>query len=104
MSKRRFDPKDPAEKWPLTFDFTVDLPSGVTLAGITSVTFETVLGVDASPANLANGPAALDATAKKVIVPVKGGLDGCDYKISVLTTSSDPLLAPELDGILPVRA
>lgn len=103
MSDRRFDAKDPGEKWPLTFDFTVDLPTGVLLTGITSVTFETVLGTDASPNSVANGAAALDITAKKVIVPVKGGVDGCDYKISVQTTSTDPLLAPELDGILPVR-
>jgi hypothetical protein len=104
MSQRRFDEKDPGEKWPLTFDFTVDLPTGVTLSGTPEVAFATALGTDATPNNLANGSAALDQTSKKVVVPVQGGVDGCDYKISVKVGTTDPLLVLELDGVLPVRA
>ncbi len=106
MSKaeRQFDYKDPTEKVRLTFNFTPDLPDGVTLAGVQAVSFETKLGTDGSPSAMANGSAGLDVTGKKVIVPVQGGLDGCDYKISVRCSTTDSDLVLELDGILPVRA
>jgi hypothetical protein len=104
VSSKRFDEKDPAEKVPLTFDFTVDLPDGVVLTSIQSVTFATVYGADASPNSLANGTAGFDTTSKKVIVPVQGGLDGRDYNVSVVALTSESDLVLELNGVLPVRS
>jgi hypothetical protein len=104
VSSKRFDEKDPAEKVPLTFDFTVDLPDGVLLTSIQSVTFSTAFGTDVSPSALANGPAGFDATSKKVIVPVQGGLDGRDYNVSVVALTSESDLVLELNGVLPVRS
>jgi hypothetical protein len=104
VSSKRFDEKDPTEKVPLTFDFTVDLPDGVVLTSIQGVTFTTVYGTDASPNALANGLVGLDATSKKVIVPVQGGLDGRDYNVSVVALTSESDLVLELNGVLPVRS
>lgn len=104
MSNRRFDEKDPTEKVTLTFNFATDLPTGVTLTGTPTVTVATAYGTDAAPSAIKNGNASLDATATMVIVPVMGGLNCCDYKVSVNVATTNALLVLELDGVLPVRS
>lgn len=105
MSNRRFDAsKDPVEKVRLTFDFTPDLPTGVTLTGAATATITTAYGTDPSVSLTTNGSPALDATSMKVLVPVQGGLDGCDYRVSVKVGTTDSQIYLELDGVLPVRS
>lgn len=104
VSNRRFDTKDPTEKVTLTFDFTNDLPSGVTLSGSPTVAVTLTRGVDPSPTNILNGAASLDGTSKMVIVPVQGGVDGCEYDVSVQCNTTNALLKFELDAVLPVRS
>lgn len=99
-----FGPKYPDEEVKLTFDFTPDLPTGVTLIGPPVVAFAIRTGTDANPGALANGNAGLDVTAKEVIVPVQGGLDACDYAIHAWCATTDPLLSVSLTGILKVRS
>lgn len=103
LSKLRFDALEPAEYWPLTFNFVPDLAAGETLTGILSVTVTCVAGADPSPAGILNGAQAIDATSTKVIVPVKPLIDGNDYQIVVATSTTNSLKGPVLVGVLPVR-
>jgi len=60
--KRFDDPKDPSEKVPLTFDFTLGLDAGEQLSGTPVVTVAVVIGTDAVPAAILNGAPTIDAT------------------------------------------
>jgi hypothetical protein len=107
-SAPRFPEKDPLESVPLAFNFTNDLLSTETLTGTPTVTVTCELSqagatLDPTPANILNGPAALDITRKLVIQPVMGGLAFNDYEVKVLiaTTNANKTLA--FAGILPVR-
>lgn len=100
----RFDVKGPAEQVPLTFDCTIDLLPGETLIGTpTLLGIVTSLGTDPDPALIQNGLPALDPTSMKVILPVKGGLDLCEYDVTILCATSNPLKTLTLIGTLPVR-
>lgn len=99
----RLPVKSVSEKIPLIFDFSADLSTGETLNGTPTVTFLIEEGADASPNGIANGPAAPDATLTKIVVPVQAGLDGCDYRITVLCATTNTLKTPIRVGILPVR-
>jgi hypothetical protein len=100
----QFDPKGPDENVKLTFDFGPDLPSGVTLNGSPSVTYTVKSGADLAPNALANGLPGFDSTDSKVIVPVHGGVDGCDYSIHAKCSTTDPLITLSLTGVLSVRS
>lgn len=103
---QRFNVKGPMEAVPLTFDFTADLPAGVTLAGTPVFAFATRAGADDDPSDIQNGAAGFDSTLCKVVLPVQGGLDGCEYLISCTcpTTQASPPLVLALVGVLPVSA
>lgn len=103
MTQRFKDVKSPTEKRVLTFDFSADLATGEALAAPIAVTFETEFGIDASPSSMANGSAALDSTATQVLVPVKGGTAGVDYRVTVTVATTNAAKAPALAGILSVR-
>lgn len=100
----RFDIKGPAEFVPLTFDFSRDLPAGVTLSGFPTVSFRTVQGDDPSPSRIQQSSAGFDETSTKVVLPVYTGLDGCEYEITVTASTTQPNFVLTLVGILPVRA
>lgn len=104
MSNRRFESKDPTEKVKLTFDFSPDLASGVTLTGTITVALTLAYGTDPAVNLTQNGSATFNATATQVIVPVQAGLDGNDYRVSVQVGTTDALTYLELDGVLPVRS
>lgn len=104
LTKLRFDEMEPGEAYKLTFDFTPDLPSGISIVSISSVAYLTVQGTDPDPSAIANGTPGIDSTSMKVIVPVKVEIDGCDYEITVSATTTDGLIVPVLVGVLPVRS
>ncbi len=104
LMKLRFDAMLPGYADKLVFDFTPDLPAGITLIGPPVVDFSVLVGVDPNPAAIANTNAGVDATATKVIVPVKVQIDGCDYQIVVKAATTDPLITLVLIGVLPVRS
>jgi hypothetical protein len=98
----RFDEKGPPETIPLEFDFTNDLNDGEVMTGVTNVTIATVLGVDAGP-SLTVVSFGLDATAKKIIAYVSGGLNECDYRVVAIGPSSASPKLLDMVGVLPVR-
>lgn len=95
--------KNPSESIVLSFDFTNGLVSPEILSGTPTVSITTSFGTDASPSSVLNGSASIDSTNKLVLVPIQGGLDGCDYEIKVIapTTNVKKILA--LVAVLPVR-
>lgn len=104
VSYLQFEPKDPGEEVKLTFDATPDLfGTGVTLNGAPVVTVTMKDGNDPSPSAILNGTAGLDPTSLKVIVPVQGGLNLCDYDVRVKCATTDPQIVWALSGILPIR-
>lgn len=100
----RVEKKQPLELLPITFDFSPDLLAGETLTGTPTVAITLSLGTDPTPANIANGAAGIDVTGTKVIVPVQGGLDLCEYDITVTVQTTNALKTLTLVGTLPVRA
>jgi hypothetical protein len=104
VTEQFFDTKDPAESVELTFDSSPDLPTGITLSGTPAITFAAKLGADASASALANGSAALDLSNTKVIVPVKGGIDGVDYVVRCQIATTNPKLILVLSGTLHVSS
>ncbi|MDA8350503.1 MAG: hypothetical protein M0038_17180, partial [Pseudomonadota bacterium] len=98
-----FPTKAPSELIPLTFDFTQDLPTGVTLTGTPAITVITVRGTDAAPANVLNGAAGFNTAKTQVIQPVKGGQNGATYRITCNCPTTQANLAPTLVGELPVE-
>ncbi len=102
-SMQSFEIKDPAESWPLTFNFASNLGSGETLVGPPSVSVSTIEGIDGNPFAILNGPVGFDSTLTQVIQPVSGGLNGCEYEIVVTCPTTNPLKILTLVGALPVR-
>jgi hypothetical protein len=101
---RYFDPIDVLEKTVLTFDFTKTLGTAEVLTS--PVVIVTLLrGVDATPASVVQGTGpTLDVTGKKILVPVQGRINGCDYAIKAqATVVGNAAKVPTMTGVLPVR-
>lgn len=96
--------KHPQAKNVLTFDFSLGLAAGETLTGTPTVTVETLFGTDAAPAALLNGSAVLSTDALSVLVPVKAGVDGVQYKITVVVGTSNTLKTLAMTAALAVRS
>lgn len=74
----------------LKFPFQDELPSGITLTALPTVTVEQIGGeIDPSPAtlvvNVAAGTSVID-------VAIDGQIKGADYEIRVTSDTTDPLL------------
>ncbi|MDE1990607.1 MAG: hypothetical protein KGI82_09080, partial [Betaproteobacteria bacterium] len=78
----RFPIKGTSEKVPLTFDFTQDLPSGVTLTGTPVLGVSVSNGTDSNPTGILNGAAGFNSGSTQVIQPVQGGVNGVDYAVT----------------------
>jgi hypothetical protein len=78
-------PKDPAEKVPILFDYTLQLADGETLA-TASVTVTTELGTDATPAAMLSGTAIINGA--KVTQWLIGGVNGVLYHLRCSVTTS----------------
>lgn len=89
------DPKDPAETYPIEFNFSAVL-SSVTSA---TVTASVVGGVDESPEAVLSGDPQV--TGAKVYQRVTGGLAGCIYKLRCEATDGTNIYAAT--DTLPVR-
>ena len=89
------DPKDPAEKFAIEFNFSAVLAS-VTEA---TVTAEVVGGVDVSPGGILDG--LPQVTGAKVYQRVQGGVPGCIYKLRCEATDGTSIYA--VTDTLPVR-
>ena len=98
-----FDEKDPAEKWILEFDCSLDLAAGEALTGTPTVTVTLESGTDPTPNATLNGAPTLGNSNKSIFQPVQAGVHMCKYKFraSCATTNANKLLV--IAGILPVR-
>jgi hypothetical protein len=94
-----FDPKDPLEIIPLTFDFDTEMGGSDTIVSA-AVAVSVSNGYDSNPASLLSGAASL--LGDKVRQNVTAGLDGVDYivKVTVTTTAGYKYT---LARVLPVR-
>jgi hypothetical protein len=113
---QKFDEKLPIENIVLAFNFTGGLAPGETLTGSPTVTITVLKGTDPNPNAIANGAAAINATAvtlpngtviaigMAVLVPVKAGLDLNDYLIVAECATTNALKVLAWPGVLPVRA
>ena len=89
------DPKDPAEKYPVEFDFSAVLSS---VTGAT-VTVSVVGGTDETPEAILDG--SPQATGAKVYQRVQAGVAGCIYKLRCEATDGTNIYA--VTATLPVR-
>ena len=99
----RFPIKGTSEKVPLTFDFTQDLPSGVTLSGTPTLTVQTEAGTDSAPNAILNGAAGFNSANTQVIQGVQAGVNGVDYSITCTCPTTQSNLTLSLVGLLSVR-
>lgn len=106
MAAKQFQSKAPTEKVVLSFDFSAALAalSSITLSSIYAYSVSVLVGTDANPSAILNGLPSIDASGKKVLVPVMDGLDKVDYLVTIVAQTSDPLTRLTLAGALPVRA
>jgi len=100
----RFPVKGPLETVPLTFDFSADLPSGVTLSGTPALTVTCTEGADSNPSAILSGAAAFNSTSTGVVQAAANGEDGCEYTLVCTCPTTQSNLTLTLVGILPVRA
>ena len=70
-----WEPKDPAERFAVSFDFSAEL---TTITGAT-VTVQTLRGTDVAPENVLDGAAQIDGA--KVLQRIKAGQHKCTYKL-----------------------
>lgn len=89
------DPKDPAETYPIEFNFSAVMSS---VTGAT-VTVSVVGGVDESPGDVLDG--APQMTGAKVYQRIKAGVAGCIYKLRCEATDGANVYA--VTDNLPVR-
>ncbi len=88
---------------PLTFDFTQDLPSGVTLTGTPVLGVSVSNGTDSNPTGILNGAAGFNSGSTQVIQPVQGGVNGVDYAVTCTCPTTQSNLTLSLVGLLSVR-
>lgn len=96
----RFPNKFPSEKLVLTYDFTAELGGDEFLTGEVNVNITLLRGVDANLGALRNGEPQVEA--KRVLLPIKGGLNNCIYQVEVVAVTNNPRKVLALAGELPV--
>lgn len=84
----RFENKLAAEKLVLAFEFGAELDAGESLSGTPTVAVTVIYGVDASPEAILNGSPAI--VGSDVLLPVKAGVAGVDYRILVTSETTNP--------------
>ena len=86
MGQAIFPAKLSTETHLLTFDFSNDLPAGVTIS-TQVVTAAVYSGVDASPSSIISGSAS--DSSQTVTQLVTGGVSGTTYLLTCAITTSD---------------
>lgn len=81
--------KAPAERIVIPFDFEHELSTGETLSSIVSVTVSVYSGTDASVGSMQTPSAAIEEGGKRVLVPLRNGVDGAVYDVTVLADTSN---------------
>lgn len=98
-----FSNKSPNEKVTLTFDFSLEVGDGATIATVVSVTNELMKGTDPTPNAMLIGSPAKSSDSLSVLQTVSGGVDGCNYRFRALV-DTDAGERLELAGMLRVRS
>lgn len=93
-------PKDPGERFALTFDFSGYLDTDESIATLGAPSCEVYEGADASPSLVLNGVGT--ATGDRVLQGVKEGTVGVTYLVRVTVTTSAGNVYT-LGALLPVR-
>jgi hypothetical protein len=83
----RLPHKDPSESKLVRFQFKGDVEPGATITAA-DVTITVDVGVDASAAQVLDGPPVINAAALEVLQRVTLGQPGCDYSIRCVATDS----------------
>ncbi len=107
-------PKNPGASVVLTLDATPQLPSGVTLTAIQSVTVAVAVGYE-SPPTLAYANPAINASAitlgavtiaadHAVQMGISGGTSGLSYQVTALVATTNPEIVVALQAIIPVQS
>jgi hypothetical protein len=100
MITSRFTPVDPSEVRVLTFDFTDGLAEGETVfSADVEITVEQ--GVDTLASTRFGNP---DIQTPLVLIVVSGQIDGVDYHVKTIATTTNSNKILVLAKILPVRA
>ena len=82
---KSWSPKDPAETYPIAFDFSAVLPTGETISSSTW-TATVVSGNDSSPSSILYGsPVITNGTVKQTVT---GGNAGVTYQLKASITTS----------------
>lgn len=97
---KSFPNKAPAEKLVLTYDFTNELTGDEFLTGEVNVNITLLRGVDANPGAMRNGEPQVEN--KRVLLPIKGGLNNCIYQVEVVAVTNNPLKVLSLAAELPI--
>lgn len=97
----RFENKLAPEKLVLAFAFGEELDAGESLTAVQSAVVTVLSGTDATPSDLLNGSAAIVGT--DVLVPVKAGVGGVDYRLRIVVATSNASKVLARDGRLYVE-
>ena len=84
----------------LTFDFSQNLPIGITLQGTPTVTATVDFGQDDNPSNIISSSLL---NGSQIFVAIAGCQPDTDYLISVSCGTTSPSINRQLSRILPVR-
>ncbi|TVO57528.1 phage fiber-tail adaptor protein [Denitromonas halophila] len=97
---RAFEPRRPGEAVTLTFDYTGQIPAGVTIVSVDPCDASVLRGTDANPAAVLVGAPAL--VGVEVLQRVSGGAVGVDYLLVARVVLSDGQ-SRELPAVQSVR-
>lgn len=99
----RFPIVSPAEEHVLTWDFSSELLPGEELSGVPILGVECIAGMDPNPGAILKSSPAYNLLFTQVSQPAMGGLDNCDYYISVSCPTTTPFKVLGRYSILSVR-
>ena len=99
----RFPVISPNEEHVLTWDFSSELIGTETLTGLPTISVEVTAGVDPNAGNYWQGQPSFNTALTQVSIPWMGGLDNCDYYISVDVPTTTPYKVLGRYSLLSVR-
>ena len=91
--------KQPAENWPIAFEFKDKLPPGLSL---TSGTISAVRLDTGASDNTVLASTTLQISGTQAIMRVQAGTNGIDYKITAMVLLSDAVSVLEEDAVMHV--